>query len=111
VLNCAPPGYPAYHQLDLYGTGGAIRARDHELTSLTRFTEAGADYPGRYEMLLHNLPAYARELAELVDAIRDDRPVSLPPSEARAALHLALAAVRSAHLGTTVVLADMEAVA
>ncbi len=102
VLNCAPPGYPAFHQLEMYGTAGAIRARDHELTGLTRFGDTGADYPGHYEMLLHNLPAYARELAELVEAIREARPVKLPASEARAALEIALAAVRSAHLGQAV---------
>ena len=102
VLNCAPPGYPAFHQLELYGTEGAIRARDHELTGLVRFGDAGADFPGHYEMLLHNLPAYARELAELVDAIRRERPLWLPPGEARAALAIALAAVRSAATGRTV---------
>jgi len=106
VLNCAPPGYPAFHQLELYGTRGAIRARDHELTGLTRFGEAGADYPGRYEMLLHNLPAYARELAELVDAVRGNRELCVPPTEARAALALALAAVHSARINRTVTLAE-----
>jgi myo-inositol 2-dehydrogenase/D-chiro-inositol 1-dehydrogenase len=104
VLNCAPPGYPAFHQLDLYGTAGAIRARDHDLIGLTRFSAEGADFPATYDMLLHNLPAYARELAELVQAIREDRPVSMPPSEARAALEIALAAVRSAHTGQPVLL-------
>jgi myo-inositol 2-dehydrogenase/D-chiro-inositol 1-dehydrogenase len=104
VLNCAPPGYPAFHQLEIYGSAGAIRARDHELVGLTRYGANGADYPGGYEMLLHNLPAYARELAELVAAIRAARPVCLPPSEARAALAIALAAVRSAHSGETVML-------
>lgn len=106
VLNCAPPGYPAFHQLELYGERGAIRARDHELTGLTRFTNTGADFPGHYEMLLHNLPAYARELAELVDAIQTRRPVRMPPTEARAALEIALAAVRSAHTGVPVRLGD-----
>ncbi len=106
VLNCAPPGYPAFHQLELYGTSGAIRARDHELTSLVRFGDSGADYPGHYDMLLHNLPAYARELAELVEAIRAGRPVHMPPTEARAALEIALAAVRSAHAGHEILLGD-----
>jgi myo-inositol 2-dehydrogenase/D-chiro-inositol 1-dehydrogenase len=109
VLNCAPPGYPAFHQLELYGTHGAIRARDHELTGLTRFGDHGADFPAHYHMLLHNLPAYARELAELVDAIRTDRPVFMPPSEARAALAITLAAVRSAHLGRTVHMTELAA--
>lgn len=102
VLNCAPPGYPAFHQLELYGTAGAIRARDHELTGLTRFTDNGASFPGHYEMLLHNLPAYARELMTLVDAIRTGQPLAMQPTEARAALQIALAAVRSARTGQTV---------
>ena len=106
VLNCAPPGYPAFHQLELYGLSGAIRARDHELTGLTRFGDAGADFPGHYDMLLHNLPSYARELAELVDAIASHRPVRMPPTEARAALEIALAAVRSAHVGHEILLGD-----
>ena len=54
-------------------------------------------------MLLHNLPAYARELAELVQAIREDRPVSMPPSEL-CSPEIALAAVRSAHIGQPVLL-------
>jgi myo-inositol 2-dehydrogenase/D-chiro-inositol 1-dehydrogenase len=107
VLNCAPPGYPAFHQLDLYGQTGAIRARDHELTGLTRFGDTGADVPGHYDMLLHNLPAYARELAELIDAIRTARPVLMPPTEARSALEIALAAVRSAHEGREILLGDV----
>ena len=106
VLNCAPPGYPAFHMMELYGTAGAIRARDHELVGLTRYGNTGTDYPGTFDMLLHNLPAYARELAELVAAIRAGRPVVMPPSEARAALELTLAAVRSAQTGEVVRLGD-----
>jgi len=98
VTNAAPPGYPAFHQMELYGTEGAIRAKDHELIALTRFTESGADFPGTFEMLLHNKTAYVRELAELVAAIRENRPVCMPPSEARAALAIALAAQESARL-------------
>jgi predicted dehydrogenase len=109
VLNCAPPGYPAFHQMDLYGTEGAIRARDHELIGLTRYSAGGADYPGTYDMLLHNKPAYVRELAELVAAIAEDRPVHMPPSEARAALEVALAAVESARSGRCVRLGGGDA--
>jgi predicted dehydrogenase len=109
VLNCAPPGYPAFHQLELYGSEGAIRARDHELTGLTRFGDTGADFPGHYDMLLHNLPAYSRQLWELVGAIRADRALHMPPTEARAALAIALAAVRSAQTGKTVKLSAGEA--
>jgi myo-inositol 2-dehydrogenase/D-chiro-inositol 1-dehydrogenase len=104
VLNCAPPGFPVFHQLEIYGTSGAIRAKDHELAGVTRFSAGAADRPGSFEMLLHNLPAYARELFELTEAIREDRPVCMPPSEARAALALTLAAVESARTGQAVAL-------
>jgi len=96
VVNAAPPGYPAFHQMELYGTEGAIRAKDHELIGLTRFTDTGADFPATFEMLLHNKTAYVRELAELVGAIREARPVCTPATEARAALTIALAAQESA---------------
>ena len=107
VVNNTPPGYPAFHQLDIYGTAGAIRARDHEMTGLARFSAQGTDYPAQYDMLLHNLPAYARELAELVVAIRVGRPLAMPPSEARAALAITLAAIRSAHEGRAVDVGEM----
>jgi hypothetical protein len=55
------------------------------------------------------MPAYARELVELVGAVRDDRPVSIPPSEARAALVIALAAVQCAHTGQTVTFDSADA--
>jgi myo-inositol 2-dehydrogenase/D-chiro-inositol 1-dehydrogenase len=107
VSNCAPPGYPAFHQMELYGSEGAIRAKDHELIGLTRFTESGADFPGTFDMLLHNKAAYVRELAELVAAMRERRPVCMPPTEARAALALALAAQDSARTHRVVELGAM----
>jgi predicted dehydrogenase len=107
VLNNAPPGYPAFHQLEIYGMSGAIRARDHDLTGLARFSDSGTDYPAQYDMLLHNLPAYARELAELVEAIQVGRKLAMPPSEARAALAITLAAIRSAHEGRAVDMGEM----
>jgi predicted dehydrogenase len=105
LSNCLPPGYPAFHQLELYGDRGALRARDHDLISATRFREGAAEFPGGYEILLHNLPAYVREQAAFVDAIRRDAPVPMPPEEARDALRLALAGVESARTGRVVHLA------
>ena len=46
------------------------------------------------------------ELEELVNAIEEERPVRMPPTEARAALQIALAAVRSARTGQTVRVQD-----
>jgi len=102
LSNCLPPGYPAFHQFELYGDRGALRAKDHDLLSVTRFGEHGAEFPGSYEILLHNLPAYVRELDAFVDALRHDRPVPMPPEEARAALAIAMAAVDSATAGRVV---------
>jgi len=109
VSNCLPAGYPAFHQFEAYGLRGAIRARDHELISLIRFRDGGADYPESAHILLHNQTAYTREHAAFVDAVRAGRPLPMSPDEARAALRLALAAVDSARTGRTVSLAGTEA--
>lgn len=106
VSNCLPPGYPAFHQFEIYGLRGAIRARDHELISLTRFRDGGAEFPDSTPILLHNLSAYVREHAAFLDAVRGGRPLPMAPEEARAALHLALAAVESARTGRAVRLAE-----
>jgi predicted dehydrogenase len=105
ISNCLPPGYPAFHQCEIYGTHGAVRAKDHDLVSLTRYRDQGADHPESGRVLLHNLTAYAREWTGFVDAVQHDRPVPMPPEEARAALRLALAAAESAHTGHVVPLA------
>lgn len=106
ISNCLPAGYPAFHQFEAYGLRGAIRARDHELVSLTRYRDGGADYPESGDILLHNQTAYVREHAAFLDAVRDGRPLPMSPAEARAALRLALAAVESAGTGRVVSLAD-----
>ncbi|HLJ58811.1 MAG TPA: Gfo/Idh/MocA family oxidoreductase [bacterium] len=105
LSNCLPPGYPAFHQFELYGDRGALRAKDHDLISITRFREGAAEFPGGYEILLHNLPAYVREHAAFVEAVRRDTPVPMPPEDARAALRLALAGVESGRSGRVVHLA------
>jgi predicted dehydrogenase len=108
VNNALPPGYPAYHQFEIHGTHGVIRAKDHEQQSIIRFRDQGADFPGTYHSLLHFQDAYAAELAQFVEALRADRPVPLPAEEARRALRIALAAVDSAKSGHVVELARSE---
>jgi predicted dehydrogenase len=102
ISNCLPPGYPAFHQCEIYGTRGAIRAKDHDLVSLTRYRDVGAEFPESTEILLHNLTAYVREWAAFLDAVQHDRPLPMPADDARAALRLALAAVQSARTGKVV---------
>jgi predicted dehydrogenase len=102
ISNCLPPGYPAFHQFEIYGTRGAIRAKDHDLVSLTRYRDAGAEFPESQEILLHNAAAYVREWAAFLDTMQHDRPLPMPPDDARDALRLALAAAQSARTGTVV---------
>jgi predicted dehydrogenase len=109
VSNCLPPGYPAFHQFEAYGLRGAIRARDHELVSLTRFRDGAAEYPESVGILLHNQAAYIREHAAFLDTVQSGRPLPMEAKEARAALRLALAAVESARTGGTVSLVTTEA--
>ncbi|MDA8218662.1 MAG: Gfo/Idh/MocA family oxidoreductase, partial [Dehalococcoidales bacterium] len=111
ITNSLPPGYPAYHQLDICGTRGLIRARDTDQQALIHFGDTGAHYPGTYERLLHIPDAYTSELADFVTALQGDRPVPLPPEESRAALQFALAAVRSAREGRPVGVATVATVA
>jgi myo-inositol 2-dehydrogenase/D-chiro-inositol 1-dehydrogenase len=99
-----PASYPAYHQLELYGTDGAIRARDHELVETTTYDAEGAHFPGTYDLFLHNVTAYTRQLAEFVGAIRSGREPCMPPTEARAALAATLALIESARTGREVAL-------
>ena len=101
ISNCLPPGYPAFHQFEIYGTRGAVRAKDHDLIGVTRYRDEGADFPESDRMLLHNPPAYVREWVAFLEAVQHERPLPMPPEEARAALRLALAAVESARTGRT----------
>ncbi len=101
-----PASYPAYHQLELYGTEGVIRARDHELVETTTYDANGVHFPGTYDLFLHNVTAYTRQLAEFVGAIRGGRDVCMPPTEARAALAVTLALIKSARTGREVVLGN-----
>lgn len=102
VNNFMPPAYPAYHQFELYGTRGALRAKDHEQQALTRFLDQGADAPGVYDRLLRFGDAYTNALAQFVVAMRENRPVPLPAEAGRSALRIALGAVESAQTGQVV---------
>ena len=104
-----PAGYPAYHQLELYGTAGVLRARDHDSLTLTHHVDGGARFPGNHDMLLRNGPIYVRQLAEFIAGIQEGRPMWVAPDDARAALALALGAIRSAREHRPVTVAEMMA--
>lgn len=104
-----PPCYPGFHQLEIYGSSGAFRARDSELASLTHYRRAGASYPGHYGILLQRPEIYIRQLASFVAALDGDAALPVTAADARAALALALAADRSARTGRAVTLSEEAA--
>ncbi len=99
VVTNLPHDYPLYHQLEIYGTDGVIRAMDPEMRTYSETTADGAREPLNFDALLHIDTAYVDELRGLLDAIEDDTPVPLPPEEARQAVLLAVAAVWSSQRG------------
>jgi myo-inositol 2-dehydrogenase/D-chiro-inositol 1-dehydrogenase len=103
----APTGYPYYHQLEIIGTKGILRARDTDMQTLSVFTSAGAQFPCAYGSLLHIGDAYVNEQRAFFTAIMQDSPLPLDPLDARAALELSLAAAHAASLGKSVPLPFM----
>lgn len=103
VVNRLPFGYSYYHQLEVFGTDGLIRATDPTMGTLSDFRATeGYRLPVNFSTLLHVNDAYVAELSGLVDAIVDDTEVPLPPEAGRAALAISLAAVRSSAEGRVV---------
>lgn len=98
----APTGYPYYHQLEIIGSEGILRARDRDMITTTRFDTDGMSYPTAYESLLHIDDAYITEQRLFFEAILNDTPLPLDPNDARAALEMALATTHSAETGQTV---------
>lgn len=98
----APSGYPYYHQLEIVGTKGILRARDTDMITLTRYDAGGMQFPTAYDSLLHITDAYVNEQRLFFEAVRNGTPVPLDPHDARAALELALAATYSAETGQRV---------
>jgi predicted dehydrogenase len=100
----APTGYPIYHQLEIIGDAGILRARDSDMVTVSRYGAQGMRYPVAYESLLHIGDAYILEQRRFFEAILKDTEPPLDPLDARAALELSLAATRAATTGTTVTL-------
>ncbi|MGE3992104.1 Gfo/Idh/MocA family protein [Pseudorhodoplanes sp.] len=98
-----PPGsYPAFHQLEVYGQRGLLRAKDSDSVSVSLFHEQGASFPAYEEILMATRYSYTRQLLEFVAAIDEKRTPRVSPYDARAALSIALAAVESAKTGLPV---------
>ena len=105
VSTSQPPGYPVFHEMEVYGTRGVARVRDHELQTLQTFSEAaGMQYPIARESLLSGGSAYRDEIEGFVDACLTGGPLPLAAEEGRAALELVQAVIRSYQTGREVAL-------
>jgi predicted dehydrogenase len=104
IFNQAPLGYPNHHELEIIGTRGVVRSRDLDSLGLTYFDDAGGHFPSASESLLLVPTAYALEHQLFFQSILDKEAVPLDPRESRAALEMALAAIRSAASGERVML-------
>lgn len=90
-----PHGYPYFHQWEVYGEQGLIRAMDPDMQTLSTFDANGMHHPLAYDSLLHIHSAYEREISQFVEATLAGKLPPLPPEEARAALELSLAVLKS----------------
>ncbi len=105
VSTSQPPGYPVFHEMEVYGTEGVARVRDSELQTVEVFTEErGTQYPVARQSLLFSGSAYRDEIEGFVDACVTGGPLPLAPEEARAALELVQAIIRSYQTGREVTL-------
>lgn len=95
VVNRLPSNYPVYHQIEVVGTDGVIRAFDTDMAPLRITGADGTRYPANWSTLLHIGAAYESEIRGFGEAILSDGPVPMDPWEARQALAISLAAVAS----------------
>jgi predicted dehydrogenase len=104
IVNQLPRGFPYFHMMEVAGTGGRIKATDPMMSPLTIANDAGLTQPVNFPALLHVDQAYVDELEAFVGALRNDAPLPITPQEARGAVELSVAAVRSSQLGAPVTL-------
>ncbi len=102
VVNQLPRGFPYFHMMEVLGTNGRIRATDPLMAPFTVADDRGLSQPLNFGTLLHVDSAYATELAGFVRAIREDGAVPMPAEQARGAIELSVAAVRSSQTGAPV---------
>ncbi|HUG16371.1 MAG TPA: Gfo/Idh/MocA family oxidoreductase [Thermomicrobiales bacterium] len=104
IVNQLPRGYPYFHMMEVAGTHGRVRAIDPIMSPFTVADETGLRQPVNFPALLHVDQAYVDELAAFAETLRHDTPLPITPQEARGAIELSVAAVRSSQLGKPVAL-------
>jgi predicted dehydrogenase len=102
IVNQLPRGYAYFHMTEVIGTRGSIRAVDTEQSPFTVADNTSLRQPVNFPTLLHVDQAYVDELASFAQSVRHADPLPLSAREARGAVELSLAAVRSSSLGVPV---------
>jgi predicted dehydrogenase len=109
IVNRLPTGHPLYHMAEVIGTHGSIRAFDSAMAPLAVSGGDQVAFPGNAGGLLHIETAYETELRGFADAVLNGTPVPMDPWEARQALAMSVAAVRSSKEGRWVTLEEVTA--
>lgn len=104
IVNQLPRGYPYFHMMEVAGTEGRIQATDPGMSPFLVADEAGMRQPVNFPALLHVDQAYVEELAAFARTLQQGDPLPITPQEARGAVELSVAAVRSSQIGRPVAL-------
>ncbi len=96
-------GGALYAQLDVVGTAGKIQYADKDTNPmLTCTTDRGLELPRYFRFMSTTEYAFEAEIRHFVRCVLEKREPAISPRDARAALEMALAALRSAETGQPV---------
>jgi predicted dehydrogenase len=108
IVNQLPPGYPYFHMMEVIGTGGRIQATDPPMSPLTVADKQGMTQKMNFPTLLHVDQAYVNEIETFTRLLLHGEQPPITPQDARAAVELSVAAVRSSETGKPVTLPLIE---
>lgn len=109
IENSRQAVYGYDQRIEVLGSAGAVSTENTFPNQAVVSTGAGIhrDLPHHF-FLERYADSYVQEMVAFVDAVRYDRPTSVTGLDGRAPVVLALAAERSARLGRTVAVAEVE---
>ena len=97
-----PKGYGQYTTLELMGSKGFVTASDNHMNVMLRGTDEGVTYPLSYGDLLTVNQAYRDEIVAFVESVARNQVPPVTGEEARAALEIILAVLKSIKNGEAV---------
>lgn len=94
-----PKGYAQYTTLEVMGSKGFVSAADNHMNVMLKGAENGVTYPLAYRDLLTVNSTYVNEIAAFIDSVINVRVPPVTGQDARAALEVILAVLRSIERG------------